>query len=104
MATTNQERVGKGLDLLKAGLAPFVERELKSQNAQGWLEVVRQSVSETQVRLFKDEAVPQWDAASLLSVLWNQWNTVFRKTLGRAERAMVSELQDVRNKWAHQNP
>ena len=27
MAITNHERVGKALDLLKAGLAPFVERE-----------------------------------------------------------------------------
>ena len=29
MAITNHERVGKALDLLKAGLAPFIERELK---------------------------------------------------------------------------
>ncbi len=28
MAMTNQERVAKALDLLKAGLAPFVEREI----------------------------------------------------------------------------
>jgi len=26
MAVTNHERVGKGLELLKSGLAPFVER------------------------------------------------------------------------------
>jgi len=30
MAITNHERVGKALDLLKAGLAPFIEREFKS--------------------------------------------------------------------------
>jgi len=30
MATTNHERVGKALDLLKRGLSPFVERELKN--------------------------------------------------------------------------
>ena len=29
MAISNDERVGKALDLLKAGLAPFVEREVK---------------------------------------------------------------------------
>ena len=29
MAITNHERVGKGLELLRAGLEPFVERELK---------------------------------------------------------------------------
>jgi hypothetical protein len=28
MAITNHERVGKALELLKAGLGPFVEREL----------------------------------------------------------------------------
>ena len=36
--------------------------------------------------------------------MWNQWQIVFRKTLGQAERSLVSELRDVRNKWAHQNP
>lgn len=104
MAVTNQERVGKALELLKDGLAPFVERELKSQDSQGWLGIVRQSVAETQVKLFKDDAPPRWDAASLLAVLWNQWNTVFRKTLGQSERTLVSELRDARNKWAHQEP
>jgi len=29
MAITNQERVGKAMELLRAGLAPFVEREWK---------------------------------------------------------------------------
>jgi hypothetical protein len=29
MATTNYERVGKGIELLKVGLTPFVEREFK---------------------------------------------------------------------------
>ena len=36
--------------------------------------------------------------------MWNQWNVVFRKTLGQAERTLVSELRDVRNRWAHQKP
>ena len=36
--------------------------------------------------------------------MWESWNDVFRKTLGPAERSLVSELRDVRNKWAHQEP
>ena len=36
--------------------------------------------------------------------MWDQWNDVFRQTLGHAERSLVSELRDVRNKWAHQEP
>ena len=31
MAMTNHERIGKALDLLKAGLLPFVEREMKAE-------------------------------------------------------------------------
>ncbi len=104
MAISNHERVGKALDLVKDGLQPFVEREMKSQHAQLWIEEARGAVSESQSHLFKRAGEPQWDAASLLAVMWNQWQLVFRKTLGQAERTLVSELRDVRNRWAHQNP
>jgi predicted AAA+ superfamily ATPase len=103
MAITNHERVGKALELLKDGLRPFVERELKARDAQGWLNIVRESVTESQARLFTKASDPPWDATSLLAVMWNQWNEVFRKTLGPAERSLVSELRDHRNKWAHQH-
>ena len=104
MAITNHERVGKSLDLLKEGLQPFVERELKAKHAQLWFEQAKLSLSESQSGLFGTEAQPRWDAATLLAVMWNQWNEVFRKTLGQAERTLVVELRDVRNRWAHQNP
>jgi predicted AAA+ superfamily ATPase len=104
VAISNHERVGKALDLLKDGLRPFVERELKAQHAQLWFEQARASVSESQASLFGTEAEPQWDVAAILSVMWNQWNVVFRKTLGQSERTLVSELRDVRNRWAHQTP
>ena len=103
MAISNHERVGKALELLKDGLVPFVERELKAQHAQQWLDHVRSAVGPTQERLFQSEPSPPWDAASLLAVMWNEWNLVFKKTLGQAERTLVSELRDARNKWAHQN-
>lgn len=104
MAITNHERVGKALDLLKDGLRPFVEREMKAQHAQLWFEQVKAAVRETQSNLFGTETEPRWDVAALLAVMWNQWQLVFRKTLGQAERSLVSELRDVRNKWAHQTP
>src|SRR4051812_30766688 len=104
MAITNHERVGKTLDFLKEGLQPFVEREMKAQHAQLWLDQVREAVADSQSHLFSGKGEPQWDAASLLAVMWNQWNLVFKKTLGQAERTLVSELRDVRNRWAHQKP
>src|SRR5205085_8255045 len=40
--------------------------------------------------------------SALLKIMWDAWNDVFRLTLGPAERSLVSELRDHRNKWAHQ--
>ena len=34
--------------------------------------------------------------------MWETWNDVFRTILGRAERSLVSEIREHRNKWAHQ--
>ncbi len=36
--------------------------------------------------------------------MWDQWNETFRRTLGFAERSLVSELREHRNRWAHQEP
>ncbi|MCS6803437.1 MAG: Swt1 family HEPN domain-containing protein [Dehalococcoidia bacterium] len=103
MALTNQERVGKGMELLRAGLAPFVEREIHNAVEVG-------SVRMDAVRRFAEDPIlgqkpiAQWDAAGLLKLMWETWNDVFGRTLGRAERSLVQELRDWRNKWAHQEP
>jgi predicted AAA+ superfamily ATPase len=104
MATSNHERVGKALELVKEGIRPFVERELKAQYQQLWLEQLKQSTGPTQPTLAGADSDPLGDIALVLKVVWDQWNLVFRKTLGQAERTLVSELRDVRNRWAHQKP
>jgi hypothetical protein len=102
MAITNHERVGKCLEQLTAGLQPFVERELKSNYQDEWFAETQKTLSATQVDFLGTPDKPEWDIASLLATLWNQWNDVFKKVLGHTERSLVSELRDVRNKWAHQ--
>ncbi len=104
MAITNHERVGKALELLTGGLQPFVERELKSTNAPNWFAETKRTLAESQLQLLGTPEKPQWDAAAILVTMWNEWNDVFRKTLGHAERTLVSELREVRNRWAHQRP
>src|SRR5437667_5980932 len=102
MATTNRERVGKALDLLKAGLGPFVEREFKNlYGDQALAEAQKLMMAE---RLDASWPFGAWDAAVLLRLMWEAWNNVFRRILGQAERTLVSELREVRNRWAHQNP
>ena len=96
MAITNHERVGKAMELLKGGLAPFVEREFKGlYKGQALVEAQRFMTSE---RLDANRPFAAWDAAVLLRLMWDAWNDVFRKTLGPAERSLVQELRDVRNR------
>jgi predicted AAA+ superfamily ATPase len=104
MAITNHERVGKALLLLSNGLQPFVEREMKSVHQGDWFSEAKQSLNNSQLRLGGSLDKPEWDAAGVLVVMWNQWNDVFRRSLGHADRSLVAELRDVRNRWAHQKP
>jgi len=103
MAITNRERVGKALDLLKDGLVPFVEREAEAHYGKYWLTKVSKDWPNDLI-WSEDQDEPLLDIAAILRVMWEQWNEIFRKTLGHAERSLVSELWEVRNKWAHQAP
>ncbi len=102
MAITNHERVGKALELLRAGLAPFIEREFKSTYGQRAQNELLRFLGEDRLNSRKPPA--EWDVSALLKIMWDSWNDVFRKTLGPAERSLLSELRDWRNKWAHQEP
>jgi len=100
MATTNHERVGKAMELLKVGLGPFVDREVKAAGPEALSPQVRQDFASDPMLLQKP--ISEWDASALLKLMWGTWNDVFRKVLGFAERSLVSELRDSRNRWAHQ--
>jgi hypothetical protein len=101
MAITNHERVGKALEQLNTGLRPFVERELKATYKERWVETARPSFPNWQ-QTGKNAKDLNWDTQALLGVMWDLWNDCFRKILGPSDRSLVSELRDVRNKWAHQ--
>ena len=100
---TNHERVGKALELLKAGLGPFVDREMQRA-------IKAQRVGAAALRSFVDDPnvgdrpLTEWDAAALLKLMWETWNEAFRAILGPAERGFVGELRGHRNRWAHQEP
>jgi len=100
VAITNHERVGKALELLKDGLGPFVEREIKNVYQAYALDEAVRLMGEDRINAKKK--ISEWDASALLKLIWEAWGKVFNKTLGHAERSMVSELRDTRNNWAHQ--
>ena len=100
MAITNHERVGKALELLKTGLVPFIERELKAKYGNDWAFEVRDILSDTRLGAGKSESLQ--DVAASLVVMDRKWGDVFRQILGKTERSLVNELLAVRNSWAHQ--
>jgi hypothetical protein len=100
MAITNHERVGKAMELLKSGLGPFVDREFKNTYRDRAAAEASRFMGED--RLNARRPLADWDVAPLLKLMWDSWNDVFRKTLGPAERSLVSELRNHRNNWAHQ--
>ena len=102
MVTSNHERVGNALRLLKEGLGPFVKREVQT----AW---DRQRLSkETREKLLNSTPRPLWptpndlDVAGLFRLMKITWNDCFRSKLGQTECNLVYELSDYRNKWAHQ--
>ena len=103
MAISNHERVGKALELLKAGLGPFVDREVHGAVKAHRVDAstLRRFVDDPQLG---DRPVTEWDVAGLLKLMWETWNDVFRTILGPAERGFVGELRGHRNRWAHQEP
>jgi len=112
MTTKNIDRIGKGLNILRAGLGPYVKRQLKAIYKDDWWKTgvephLRGTVGlEAKGRkpTSDDERFAALDIQALLTILNNVWGEVFQADLGQAGRSYVNELKDVRNKWAHQNP
>lgn len=100
MAITNRDRVDNALTILKSGLAPFVSREF-NRNYQGQSTYRLQQILGRPVH-DAEEYFDGMDVAALLKIMWESWNDVYRNTLGYTERSLVSELREIRNRWAHQ--
>jgi predicted AAA+ superfamily ATPase len=101
MALSNLDRVNKGLDLLRKGLLPYVEKEMKAEYQNYWeMEAAECFPEGHHSRNLRPE---EWDVAALLTIMFKQWNKVFGKVLGHSERSWVSELMEIRKRAAHQN-
>lgn len=98
MAKSTRQYVFEGMELLPEALIPFVEKRLES-SLQGHWQV---QVVEKLPGLRPDSSGKiMWDQSALLNAMDRFWGEAFKTVLGRAERAIVNELVDVRNKLAH---
>lgn len=98
----SDDPVRMALDEVKEGLLPYIRREMEAVYDGRWAEVAEQNFRDRRGARGERSAPEQWDLALLLSVMWDEWNQVFRKRLGFLERSFVSELREFRNRWAHQ--
>lgn len=103
MAVTNYEQVSRSLTLLNQGLYPYVKREMQKVYGERWLRIISSSMSDNSPIKLSPEEILGNDVFTLLKVIIGQWNQVFSKNLGYAEGALVSELIEVSNTWAHQS-
>ena len=87
----NHNLVGEALKLLAAGLGPYATNQMQEAVANG-----RYALSDA-------DAVNEiaGDVAVTLRVMVTAWNDVFRDCLGQTERSLVSEIREIRNRWAH---
>ncbi|AFZ33598.1 hypothetical protein Glo7428_5220 (plasmid) [Gloeocapsa sp. PCC 7428] len=104
MTISNRERVGRALDLLKDGLYPFVEREMRSVKGDKWLVAATPFVSEDRTLRRSVQQILKQDISELLNLVLKLWNDIFRQTLGNAEKNLIGELKVTRNCWAHNDP
>ena len=88
----NHSLVGNGLNLLAGGLGPYVLDRMNNAIAAGHYQP-------TDTDAMGEVA---GDVAAMLRVMIAAWNDVFRDCLGPAERSLVSEIREIRNRWAHQ--
>jgi predicted AAA+ superfamily ATPase len=99
MAKSNRQRVDEALELVGKGYRPFVETELRSVYGDDWAEKAADRGGWVHA---KAGSKPNPDDPDFL--IWatiTHWQNVFRKVLGPIERGYLSELRDVRAKWAH---
>ena len=108
MPPTNRDLVGQAMEHLKNGLNPFVEREMRAAAGDGWFAKAQAVFAERNRSPLHERDRGQLDAQALLQIMldnWGQppdWNGVFGRKLGKADRNLVHTLIDERNAWAHQ--
>src|SRR6266498_4488978 len=91
MAMSNRDRVGQGMDILAAGLGPFVDARMSdaSPAGRGWVEMLQ---ARNVARSGRDRQYSKSDPRFLLRVITEE-RRAFRDQLSRAEQSFASELR-----------
>ena len=89
---SNHERIGKSLNLLAAGLYPYIEREMQAVHRDRWLEAVSSSIDlDPNVKRNLGDVIKE-DISAQLKLMNRQWNEIFKQILGKNERSIVKNF------------
>lgn len=103
----NYAIVSRGFQIVTTYLAPYVCKQLKDHCGDNWWNngVLKILKNRTMTELPKEgdyqTLVNSLDAANLLKLINQHWNTIFYHQLGQIARSWVNELIAFRNQWAH---
>lgn len=100
MSKSNRQYIFDALELLPESLKPFVETRLSASVSGHWQGTVRDRVDSLRV----SNGEIEWDLPGLLKAMMSFWGDAFKAVLGPTERAYVSEILEIRNRFAHDNP
>lgn len=104
MEFSNQERIGRALESLRKVLYPHVEQRMKAIYGENWEKQALSHLKEhhkAKQKKQKSKDILSEDISALLIVLIREWE-IFKNSLSQSDRALISELLEVRNNWAHQ--
>ncbi len=103
MAKTNRERIGRALDLFVEGFRPFVIQQMDARHDGNGINKAQEYIQQRARPGSRVASGPdEWDTATLITIILSEWQYLFRLKLGKAERGMLGELEEIRNDWAHQ--
>ena len=98
MALSNKERVGRVLDTLTEGLAPFVVREYRMVYKGDYAREVDAALATNAFELPRealadaDTLLSHLDAQNTLNLMLRRWSEVFQEKLGHPGRNYVGEM------------
>ncbi len=108
MALSNRERVGRVLDALVEGLAPYVVREYRMVYKNDFAREIDAALTSDRFELPREAfadvetLLTYLDAQNTLNLMFRRWNEVFQEKLGHPGRNYTGEMMTARIDWAHQ--
>src|SRR5260370_24722873 len=102
MAMSNRDRVGRGLEVLAAGLSPFVDAQMTAAVPGGrdWVEMLQ---ARDASRHGSERQYSRSDPRFMLRVITEEWRS-FKRQLARGEQRFASDVRETGDRSAHVVP